>query len=302
MRGVLVAALLSIATACATVQPTDTPPAPASPGAPTATIPAPAGLTAIPRPDGATVRENGEWYWAPAPGGRIVTLSVFRPAVFALDAGDARPTVVILHGGDGFRRLYEDLAQRYANQGFLAITGCWFQADGPPPNADEIDCRQAPSWKGMNSSSVADVDALVAAARQVPGVDPGQLVIVGHSYGAGVALLRAASGHDEPVVASSGFLAPSPLGTAIPLPTDDFASRHAATIHAPVLVVHAGSGYDYITPTGQAQAFANAMAAAGHPATTVYLAAPAGHAFPWQPPFDAVYLADAVGWIRAHLP
>jgi dienelactone hydrolase len=302
MRGVIVAAALSaLAAACTGVQPAPAP-APPSPGAPTPAITPPAALAAIPRPDGATVRDNGEWYWAPAPDGRIVSMSVYRPAVVALDTGRPRVTVLILHGGDGFRRLYEDLAQRYAAQGFIAIAGCWFQADGPPPNADEISCRQGPSWKGMNSSSVADVDALVAAAGQVPGVDPSRLVVAGHSYGAGVALLRAAAGHDEPVVASSGFVASSPLGTAIPLPTDDFATNHAAAIHAPVLILHAATGIDFITPPGQAHALADALAAAGHPAATVYFASPAGHAFPWQAPFDTLYTADAAAWINTHLP
>ena len=300
VRGVLLVAALSVvAAACAAPRPADAP-APPTTVAPTV-IPAPAGLTAIPRPAGATVRAHGEWYWAPAPGGRIVTLSVYRPEVFALDMASPRPAVLILNGGDGFRRLYEDLAQRYAAQGFIAIAGCWFQADGPPPNSDEINCQQGPTWKGMNTSSVADLDALVAAVHQIPGVDPTRIAIAGHSYGAGVALLRAAAGHDEPVVASSGFVARSPLGTAIPLPTDQFATDQAAAIHAPVLIVHAATSVDYITPPGQAQALASALAAAGHPATTTYFPSPAGHAFPWQAPFDVQYTADAAQWIYQQL-
>jgi dienelactone hydrolase len=298
LRGMAVAAVLAVVAAACT--------GPRAPAAPTSatgpTVTPPATLTPIPRPAGATVRSDGEWYSAPAPNGRIITLSVFRPQVVALDANQPTTTVVILHGGDGFRRLYEDLAQRYAAQGFIAVTGCWFQADGPPPNADEITCQQAPTWKGMNSTSVADVDALVHAVGEVPGVEPSRLVVAGHSYGAGVALLRAAAGHNEPVVASSGFVASSPLGTAIPLSTDQFATDHAAQIHAPVLIVHAATGYDFITPPGQAWALSTALTAAGHPATLDYLVAPAGHAFPWQPPFDVQYLTAATNWIHAHVP
>jgi dienelactone hydrolase len=288
-----------LAAACA-VQPhpvSASPPAP-----PPASIAPPTTLTAIARPDGATDRVHGEWYWAPAPDGRIVTLSVYRPDVVALDATTPPVTVLILHGGDGFRRLYEDLASRYAAQGFVAIAGCWFQASGPPPNADEIDCQQAPTWKGMNATSVEDVDALVTAAGQVPGVDPHRLVVAGHSYGAGVALLRAASGHDEPVIASSGFVASSPLGTAQPLPADQFATDHADSIHAPVLILHSATGVDYITPPGQAHALQSALIAAGNPPTAFYFASPAGHAFPWQPPFDVQYTTDATNWIHTKLP
>jgi dienelactone hydrolase len=301
MRGVLVAAALAVLTAaCAAVPPSSQAPnpipAPIPPGG------APTTLTAIARPDGATDRAHGEWYWAPALDGHAVTLSVYRPDVVALDAASAPVTVLVLNGGDGFRRLYEDLANRYAAQGFIAIAGCWFQAAGPPPNADEIACQDAPTWKGMNATSVEDVDALVTAAEQVPGVDPHRLVVAGHSYGAGVALLRAASGHDEPVIASSGFVASSPLGTAQPLPTDQFATDHAGSIHAPVLILHSATGIDFITPPGQAHALQSALTAAGNPPTAFYFPSPAGHAFPWQPPFDVQYTTDATNWIHSKLP
>ena len=66
MRGVLVAAALAVLTAACTAVPPSSKapnpiPAPIPPGG------APTTLTAIARPDGATDRVHGEWYWAPAP-------------------------------------------------------------------------------------------------------------------------------------------------------------------------------------------------------------------------------------------
>ncbi len=238
LRAVLVAASFALlAGACTSLGPSA-----ANPPTPVTAPPVPSAiLTPIARPAGAATPGTAEWYSAPAPSGRTVTLGVYRPEIGTLgsdaasqtatdqtatESGAAPVTVLVLHGGDGFRRLYEDLAQRYSARGFVAIAGCWFDRTEQPANADAVACSHGPQWKGMSSSSVADVDALVNAALEVPGVDPHRLVIAGHSYGAGVALLRASKGHVEPVISSSGFLASSPLGTAVPLPTDEFAIDH----------------------------------------------------------------------------
>src|SRR5438105_4915886 len=71
--------------------------------------PPPTSFTAIPPPMGASAPGTSEWYWAPAPSGHAVTLGVYRPSA----ASPTPPiTVLLLNGGDGYRRVYEDLAQR----------------------------------------------------------------------------------------------------------------------------------------------------------------------------------------------
>jgi dienelactone hydrolase len=217
------------------------------------------------------------------------------------------PTLLILNGGDGFRSLYETLAERFAAQGFLVIVGCWYEHPTPlAQRANGIACVNGPSWKGMNSSSVADLNALVDAAKLVPGVDPTQFAILGHSYGAGVALLRAATGHDEPVISSSGFVARFPTYDG-GLPYDQYAAEVARSIHAPVLVVHGRA--DPITPIGQAQALVAALPSA-NPATTDYFMAPASHGLPWQieqlndrpgEPMWQRYIEDISFWVHARL-
>ena len=233
VRVALVAAAFALlAGACTSLGPSAAdPPTPIGPPTVPVTAP-PATLTPVARPSGAATPGTTEWYSALAPSGRKLTLGVYRPEVRTLadenagETGAGPVTVLVLHGGDGFRRLYEDLARRYASRGFVAIAGCWFERTEQPANADAVDCHQGPVWKGMN----VVVGGRRRRARQcrgllVPGVDPDRLVIAGHSYGAGVALLRASAGHTEPVISSSGFLAPSPLGSAVPLPTDDVRDR-----------------------------------------------------------------------------
>jgi dienelactone hydrolase len=215
--------------------------------------------------------------------------------------------LLILNGGDGFRRVYETLAQRFAAEGFTVIVGCWYEHPTPlAQRANGIACVDGPTWKGMNSSSVADLDALVAAAALVPEVDPTRLAILGHSYGAGVALLRAAKGHTEPVISSSGFVARYPTYDG-GMPTDQYAAEVALGIHAAVLVVHGRA--DPITPLGQAQALVAAMPSA-NPATPDYFAAPASHGLPWQTeqlsdrpgaPMSQLYIEDISAWVHARI-
>jgi dienelactone hydrolase len=249
-------------------------------------------------PAGANVPGTAEWYQAPAPDGRLVTLGVYRPV--------RRPTgtVLVLSGADGLRRQYEDLAARLAaSDDLIAVVGCWFDKSAPRA-PDAIDCPNGPSWKGMNAVSVADVDALVAATRDVPGVAAHALAVVGHSAGGGVALLRAGlEPTTEPVVSSSGLLARTPRDTS---PTDLYPIDYAATIRVPVFVIH--STGDPICPVEQAQAFAAALASAGNPPKTLYLDAPANHAFPFQGEACADqpgislsdrYVHEVVAWITA---
>ena len=105
------------------------------------------------------------------------------------------------------------------------------------------------------------------------------------------------------MISSSGFLASSPLGTAVPLPTDEFAIDHVAAIRGPVMIIHSAPGaLDFITPPGQAQALTSALTTAGNRPATIYYPTPAGHGFPWQPGFDTEYSNDTAAWIRAKLP
>jgi dienelactone hydrolase len=264
-----------------------------------------ADLTPIAPPAGASMPGTSEWYQAPAPDGHVVTLGVYRPGpVPAVDR--SKVTVLLLNGGDGFRRLYETLAQRFADQGLIAVVGCWYEH---PSNdrPDGIACTNGPTWKGMNSQSVADVDAVVTATARIPGVHDHRIVVVGQSYGGGVAMLRAAAGRPEPVVSASGFLARTPV-LSPPRPTDEFAAESAGAIVPAVLVLH--GVYDPITPIGQAEKFVAALPPSSNK-TVIYYDRPASHGFPWQveelanrpgAPMWQRYVDDIVAWIPTVWP
>lgn len=260
-----------------------------------------AAFIPVEQPEGATSPGTDEWYRAPAPDGANVVLGVYRPA------GPPVGTLLVLHGGSGLRTPYEDLAARLADSGFLTIVGCW--SDDPQAlwELPDVSCWGGPQFKGSSTAAAADVQALVAATLQVPGAeDASRLVLVGHSYGAAAAFVRAAElGATEPIVAVAGLLAPEPRCDCAARPGDRYAADDAAAIHAPVLVQH-GAG-DPITPIGQADALEAAMAAAGSPITVIRYPSSVGHTPFWQ--LDTLgtttvaqqVLEDLVAWVHGQL-
>ena len=244
-----------------------------------------------------------EWYSVALPDGRVSTLGVYRPE---------KPngsSVLLFHGKDGPRRLYEDLAQRYAAKGFIAIAACWFEY--PEQEFDDAyECPGVGPFVGAEPEIVTDVDVIVDAAHHIRGVRDGRLGVEGQSYGARVVLLRAAeSGGSEPVVSSCGYLAEQPVTGPVevprfPYPADpDVAER----ITTDVLVAHGEA--DPITPVGQAHAFADAMQTAGHPIKLFTYGSPAGHSLPWDvvSSFDEPdkllrdrFLDDTAAWLAEH--
>ena len=256
----------------------------------------PASFTAVAPPAGATTT-NGthEWYRAPAPGGRAVVLGVYRPTT-----PSATPPIaaLVLHGNDGFRRQYEALAARLAGKGMIAIVGCWFDrpeqliSDAP----DAVSCSGGPKFKGAQLG-IPDLDALVDAAGQVADVDVSRLVLLGHSYGATVALDRASTGEVQPVVSTSGLLGRTPQGIAPPAPGDVLPSdpEKVSTITVPVMLAHGED--DPIVPVGQARTFEQQLTALGRPPTVHYYAAPAGHSFPFVGAYVNRFVTDTAAWI-----
>jgi dienelactone hydrolase len=98
-----------------------------------------------------------------------------------------RPGVVIAHGFAGSARLMRPIADTVARRGAVALL---FDFAGHGAN---------PAGLGTGTSSptlAAELDIAVGHLRAQPDVDPTQIMLVGHSMGAG-AVTRYAAGHPE---------------------------------------------------------------------------------------------------------
>jgi dienelactone hydrolase len=311
-RGFTLSAVLGagiLLSACVAAAPVPPPPPPPTRGStfPPVTAPAPGVLVEVARPPGAAASPGADhWYRFASGGGHSVELGVYLPAAPLTTPPIA---VLALHGGNGLHRSLETLARGYAQQGFIGIAGCWFDQPEAELTDDAVSCSGGPVFRGTQPAATSDLDALLAAVALVPGVDPTRIAIVGHSYGAGAALMRAADRSvTEPIVSASGVLAREPncCGTRA---GDRYPTDAVSAITGPVFVVHAYG--DPITPVGQAVSFLAALdtSRSGQPATPrVLYGAPAAHELPFQTAayggstVATQFLADTTAWIVLRFP
>ncbi|CCH16417.1 dienelactone hydrolase family protein [Micromonospora lupini] len=98
-----------------------------------------------------------------------------------------RPGVVIAHGFAGSARLMRPIADTVARRGAVALL---FDFAGHGASRARLGPDMSPA------TLAADLDAAVGHLRAQPDVDPAQIMLVGHSMGAG-AVTRYAAGHPE---------------------------------------------------------------------------------------------------------
>ena len=134
-----------------------------------------------------------KWLSVVVPDRGVMLAAVARPS-----GTGPFPTVVLLHGTHGFARQYVRWAQALSRGGFLAVAGCWFSGgsgDGAKVVTPPIPCPEIPPLKrDAYPEAVQYIDALVQAARALPGARPDRLALVGHSRGGGEALQYVLSG------------------------------------------------------------------------------------------------------------
>jgi dienelactone hydrolase len=202
-----------------------------------------------------------QWFSHDAPGGTHILVGVIRAAP---SFTGSRPSILVVPGTDGLSVDYDTFGHELARAGFNVAIGCWF-ADAPTsPNSPLIGCAGAPAFKGVTDPAVADLDALVAAAKD--GLVTDDLALVGFSRGGGIVLLRAAHGATDPVVSIAGEIeGTTNLGTA---PGEVNIVTRAADIHAPVLLLHGED--DPVVPVTQARHLEAALRALHADVTAKY--------------------------------
>jgi dienelactone hydrolase len=176
------------------------------------------------------------------------------------------PSVILLHGADGFAREYVQWAQDLAHDGLLAVAACWFSGGGGSGSGfvTPIPCPQAPAFnRDSHSGGIRALEALEQATRGLLGARPDRLGLVGHSRGAGLILAYLLQkGSAQAVVLHSAGYANHP-GT------------RAADFNVPILILHgtadpAEGGTPSITDFQNAREFEAALRRENKPVEVSY--------------------------------
>ena len=127
-------------------------------------------------------------------------LGVMLAAVARPSGPGPHPVVVVLHGTHGFAHEYIQWAQDLARGGFLAVAACWFSGasgNGSHVVTPPIPCPEIrPMKRDGYPEAVRYIDAVVKAARALPGARADRLGLVGHSRGGGETLQYLLAGGD----------------------------------------------------------------------------------------------------------
>lgn len=214
-------------------------------------------------PVGADSITGVEWVRVAMSSGGMLSAAVARPA-----GAGPHPVLVILHGTHGFARDYVALARDLAREaGVVAIAACWFagRRGAGVELVTPIECPEAPPMPstGMTPEALAVVDALIDAARALPGVRADRVALLGHSRGSVAAVHYALERGSDSQGAGRGLRAVVLNSGAYP---PELVAR-AAALSVPVLLLHGTAdgpeeGGSEMTTVARARAFEVTLVAA----------------------------------------
>jgi carboxymethylenebutenolidase len=123
-------------------------------------------------------------------GGTDMQIFTFTP-----DGGGKRPAVIVIQEIFGVNDHMKDVANRYADAGFVAAAPDLFHREGPGCIVPFDDMKQGSGIRGKlsNDDIIADVTATVEYLKNDPNVDGDNIGIVGFCFGGMVSYLAAAS-------------------------------------------------------------------------------------------------------------
>jgi pimeloyl-ACP methyl ester carboxylesterase len=129
---------------------------------------------------------DDEQYVTIPSGESLLAGTLYQPAVMT---NLKNPAILLLHGSTPQGRklgLYRLLGHRLAEQSYVVLK---FDLRGFGESDDPPDVNEPESF-----NFVADVEAAATYLSQLPGVDPEQLYLIGHSFGGDVAITAVAEG------------------------------------------------------------------------------------------------------------
>jgi dienelactone hydrolase len=223
-----------------------------------------AGALAPSAPPAGTEALNAAWYTVIAPDGRAMVVAVYDPRP---SRDQPAPSILVLHGNDGFSTEYVQIARALAEQtGFVVAAGCWFGGAGAALNVSDsvqtaestrIECPGGPEFVGATPAAWPAVASLSQAVRQYAG--GAGFGLFGHSRGAEVALQVASSPEMgglgvQAVVAASGVYSAAPSTASFDTPSP---LSLAESLSAPVLILHGQA--DTVTHLANATIYAQRL-------------------------------------------
>jgi carboxymethylenebutenolidase len=204
------------------------------------------------------------------------------------------PTVIVLHGTQGFAREYAQVAAALAGEGVLAVAACWFAGGGGEGASfvTPLGCPGAPAMPAAASDTTfATLDVLVRTVRALPEVRQESITLLGHSRGGGAALNYALKGGQvtAAVLESTGYT-DEQLELVAPV-TTAFLILHGAGDTA------ADGGSEFNTPD-RARRFEAALRAAGKQVDVVYYEGAGHNGLFSNPAQSAAMIAKTAAFVK----